>query len=556
MTTFSFQIHPNYRPRQTPKIDRPNSRMYGIVAGMDVEATGHGVCCDVKSLEIIAKLANTHPEGIIGRFGHPGMSENATGRKIQLAYHWRVLKGEKADDPHTYLVHDTQFMAAARTSPAFAQDPVEYIMNMAEQHPRHLGESLVLTGATVWTTKDGQELPTWEEVEDEAGNTYKRTRQRPANALTTVPVLRPTAVHFCDIVSEGAITHTGLFPLASPAFPPDRGGLRGDGGAFTSIFTEETAPNYVLDHLFATVDDLRHRFNIPLAALKPKVKRLLSLYLDSRRAREATANEPKTLDNGLATVHRAVRPASVSHQPSSIVQPIYFSRKEADPMSTRRQRLARQRSDRRRLNDLGNPLSASRELTSQPAAEIQADLTEAEELAFETEESLGHASAILDQAEQMANTMVQSTAALTEAPTLATASQVAHLQSQVDQHTDQLHDLTNHLKKLSELLVKNMELTNALQRNITRAQGEPVITQRVPVLGAAGGFEPGAAWVQLQPPTPGAWAASQQPVSTEQRRVGEITSSREQLPTGLDPDSPEARAIRTQQRRAQQTRQS
>jgi hypothetical protein len=59
--------------------------MYGIVAGMDVEATGHGICCDVKSLELIAQLANQAPEGVSGRFGHPGMSENATGRKGQLA---------------------------------------------------------------------------------------------------------------------------------------------------------------------------------------------------------------------------------------------------------------------------------------------------------------------------------------------------------------------------------------------------------------------------------------------------------------------------------------
>jgi hypothetical protein len=174
MTTISFQIHPSFRPHQQPKIDRPNSRLYGIVAGMGVEATGHGVCCDVKSLELIATLANANQEGISGRFGHPGMSENATGRKVHLAYNWRVLKGEKTGDKHTYLVHDSQFMDAARTSPAFAHDPVEYIMNMAEQHPKHFAESLVLSANQVWTTADGKELPTWEEVEED-GYKYKRT---------------------------------------------------------------------------------------------------------------------------------------------------------------------------------------------------------------------------------------------------------------------------------------------------------------------------------------------------------------------------------------------
>lgn len=537
MPNFSFQIHPSFRPRQTPKIDRPNSRLYGLVAGMDVEATGHGLCCDVKALEQIAALANAHPKGVSGRFGHPGMSENATGRKVQLAYNWRVVKGDKPGDKRTYLLHDAQLMDAARTSPAFAQDPIEYIMRMAEQYPHHFGESLVLSGDAVWTTKDGQELPLWEEVPDEdgeAGETVRRPRQRPTNALTKVPVMRPTAIHFCDFVNDGAITHTGLFPLAATPFPPNGGGLRGGGGAFTSIFTEENSANHLLDHLFATVDDLRHRFNIPLDALTPKVKRLLRLYLDSRRLLDATSE--RTQPTYFQPTHR--NEPMGNQQPAHLYEQMSQLAKDNLPMSTRRQRLARQRSDRQRA------------FAQEPLAP-QTEPTEAEELALETDESLGHASAILDQAEQIANTMVQSTVALTEAPALATAAQVAHLQGQVDQHTDQLHDLTNHLKKLSELLVKNMELTNALQRNITRAQGEPVITQRVPVLGATGAFES----FQFQQPAPGAWAGAQQPVSTEQRRVGELTSSREQLPTGLDPDSPEARAIRTQQRRAQQTRQ-
>ena len=54
--------------------------------------------------------------------------------------------------------------------------------------------------------------------------------------------------------------------------------------------------------------------------------------------------------------------------------------------------------------------------------------------------------------------------------------------------------------------------------------------------------------MQLQQPAPGVWAAAQQPVSTEERRA--------QLPTGLDPASPEARAIQANQRRAAQQRQA
>jgi hypothetical protein len=522
MSTISFQVHPSFRERQPAKIDRPNSRMYGVVAGMDVEATGHGVCCDVKALEQIAQLANQFPEGVSGRFGHPGMSENATGRKVQLAYNWRVLRGEKAGDPHTYLVHDSQFMDAARTSPAFAHDPVEYIMNMAEQHPKHFAESLVLSANQVWTTQDGKELPTWEEVEED-GYKYKRTRKRPENALTKVPVLRPTAVHFCDLVNDGAITHSGLYPMAS--------GLN-DAVLFASIFTEQNGPNYVLDHLFATVDDLRRRFNIPLEGLQPKVRRLLSLYIDSRQAVAETAGHPggsRGID-GVSPVSPPLQP--VFFESAFVRKNAPIARKDKQAMSNQRRQRFSRRERAHGASERGKPL-----------VEAAVELSENEELAAEAEAALDQASAMLSQAEQMANSMVQSTVALQDTPALASAAQVAHLQEQVDQHTDQLHELTGHLKKLSELLVKNMEMTSALQRNLSRANGDPVVTHRVPVLGATGAFE----GFQFQQPAPGAWAAGQQPTSVEQRR--------EQLPAGLDPESAEARAIRVQQRRAAQQRQ-
>jgi hypothetical protein len=412
-----------------------------------------------------------------------------------------VLKGEKAGDSRTYLVHDSQFMDAARTSPAFAHDPVEYIMNMAEQHPRHFAESLVLSATSVWTTKDGKELSIWEEAEDADGYKTKRTRKRPDNALTNVPVLRPTAVHFCDLVNDGAITHSGLYPMAA-------GG--GDGLAFASIFTEENGANHLLDHLFATVDDLRRRYNISLEVLQPKVKRLLALYIDSRRAQEAPAEEQA------GTV---------------AAQPVFFTRKDENFMSNRRQRSFRRQERARRAPE------------QQPLVDATVELSENEAMAAEADAALDQASVMLSQAEQMANSMVQSTVALQDTPALASAAQVAHVQEQLDQHTDQLHELTSHLKRLSELLVKNMELTSALQRNLARANGDTVVTHRVPVLGATGGLE----GFQFQQPAPGAWAAGQQPISTDQRR--------DQVPAGVDPESAEARAIRIQQRRAAQQRQ-
>ena len=158
-------------------------------------------------------------------------------------------------------------------------------------------------------------------------------------------------------------------------------------------------------------------------------------------------------------------------------------------------------------------------------------------LSQEADETLEHSTVILRQAEQLAQLMTQSGVAMQEGPALASSEQVAHLQEQLDQNTDQIHELTSQLKRLSELLVRNMELTAILQRNLARTNGEPVITQRV----TAWGLNPLENGFQFAHPQPAAnWGLTP---------VAGIDERRQKL--AVDEESPEGRAIRAQQRRAQ-----
>lgn len=511
--TFRFQIHPQFRPIQKPQIDHTNARIYGVVAAMNVEATGHGVCCDHKALELLAALGNGHAKGVPGRFGHPGISENATGRKVQMATNWRVVRkaavidgkpfGGTHGEPQefSYLLHDAELIEAARTSPAFAQDPVAYILQIAESHPQQFAESMVLRATLVWTTADGKEVPVYEtdgtDGTDEQGAAVVRRNPRPNNALTKVPVLRPFELIAVDFVNEGALTHTGLFPMSEGA----------GAGPCVNIFTPQAGASFYVQQLFETVDELRQRFHIPLEVLPQKVERLLRLYTDSRR-------NPRVN-------HLTGSAFSVGAVPDTAHTPILLGKGANMSRRTRRQQ------QRQVQAGAGQEQAFSGEGTSAGDSAM---------LSQEADETLEHSTAILRQAEQLAQLMTQSGVAMQEGPGLASSEQVGHLQEQLDQNTDQIHELTSQLKRLSELLVRNMELTAILQRNITRTNGEPVITQRV----TAGGLNPLEQGLQFAHPQPAAsWGLTP---------VAGIDERRQKL--AVDEDGPEGRAIRAQQRRA------
>ena len=188
-----FRTNTSYQS-DTVNIDRDHGLIRNMVAMQVGEARGQGLWADRRTLEMMAELS-AQKRNIKGRFGHPGMSENETGKQISTSQNFRV-EGDK-------LVHDWYVHEPGRKSPVFSQDPIEYIFSVAEDDPTQLGESVVIHQDLVWTLDDGTELSLY----DDDG----AKRSKPENSLTPLPVIRPIKFHFVDIVSEGALTPDGMF---------------------------------------------------------------------------------------------------------------------------------------------------------------------------------------------------------------------------------------------------------------------------------------------------------------------------------------------------------
>lgn len=209
-----------------------------------VEALGHGLSTDQRTIEMMAELAATRSKPIRARFGHPGISEQSMGRQIANTGNYRVVGNQ--------LLYDMQLIDAARTSPAFAQDPIEYILRMAAEYPADIATSVVISTGAVWVLPDGTEI-------DAFGESGDRMR-RPEKATSKYPVMRPVYFHYTDLVQEGAVTHDGLFSQ--------------------KLFN--TGASSYAEQLFKLADQWRLAYNIPLDQLPKKLNQLLVAYTHSR----------------------------------------------------------------------------------------------------------------------------------------------------------------------------------------------------------------------------------------------------------------------------------
>lgn len=250
-------------PVTQPKIDRKSLTIRGVTAMQSgVEALGHGCMTDDKTLEMMLELAQANPKGFFRqRFGHPGISENAAGKQVAQAHNFTIKNGN--------LIHDSKLLESSRKSPAFAQDPIDFLLTVAEKEPSMFGESVVIDADTVWTLDDGRELPRWPrrdengKVVGEEGVIRETGSNRPINALTPLPVLRPTEFYYVDFVSEGALTHEGLFPE----------GMQRLFASGVNAYAEE---------LFSLVDNWIEAYGIPLEQLPKKCDQLLTAYMHQR----------------------------------------------------------------------------------------------------------------------------------------------------------------------------------------------------------------------------------------------------------------------------------
>lgn len=283
-----------FAPQQAPggavafTVDRENNVIRNVVAMQaGVEALGHGLQTDMRTIQMIADITQADGKSRRQRFGHPGVSEAMTGKQVSNASNFRIVGNN--------LVHDSYFLESARKSPAFAKDPVDFIMTVAEQSPADFAESVVMQVYTVWVLVDGTEIA----AEDEYGEPLG---ERPLNATSEYPIIRPVELNYVDWVNEGALTHSGLFGKKEKFF--------------------NTGVNSYAEELFAFVDEFRTAYNIPLSEIPKKTTQMLEAYL----AQRGKQNMAKTIAAG-------VSPAKINQVKAQLAQPVATNTQEAQPVT-------------------------------------------------------------------------------------------------------------------------------------------------------------------------------------------------------------------------------
>lgn len=234
--TFMFRSLP-LRAAPVVSVDREQHVIYGVSAAQAVEALGHDLILDGKTIGQVVEHGNAARNGVKSRFTHPGLSADGLGKHLGRLRNFRQ-EGDKA-------LADLYITDSAFRSPS--GDLGTYVMDMAEFDPDMFGMSMVVTGARVWVLADGRE------VEADRGD-------RPLTATTELPVLRIQQLHAVDAVDEPAANRDGLFAarnmwatnsLSQEAFDDIDEYLRGAG------VTPQRAFQFVLSYFEARGVDVK-----------------------------------------------------------------------------------------------------------------------------------------------------------------------------------------------------------------------------------------------------------------------------------------------------------
>lgn len=168
------------------RVDREQHVIFGVSAMQAVEALGHRLMVDAKSLEQFVALGNAAAHGLKSRFTHPGLSADGLGKHLGRVRNFRV-EGDKA-------VGDLYLSETAAKSPH--GDLRAYVESLAEEDPEAFGLSVVVDGYGAWQLSDGTEA---------------NDDEKPATAIGKYPALRVTAAYAVDAVDEPAANRDGLF---------------------------------------------------------------------------------------------------------------------------------------------------------------------------------------------------------------------------------------------------------------------------------------------------------------------------------------------------------
>lgn len=216
---------------------------------------------DLTTLHQMQDLGNAKQRGILMHFGHPGASDNAMGYQVARGKNFRVV-GDR-------LVHDAELILHAKRSPVFSQDPLEYIMRMAEDYPNDIAESVVINGTKVWVLDDESEVDFYKE--DKA---LEYDGDRPVRAIHDYPVLRIEKFHNVDFVIQGNLTPGGIHHQ------------------FAQAMFDETSVHGDLFELFNMADETRQRYDIPIEDIPSKIVQLGNSYLNKIGSEERITMDP------------------------------------------------------------------------------------------------------------------------------------------------------------------------------------------------------------------------------------------------------------------------
>ncbi len=215
-----------------PAIDREAGIIRGVSAMQAVEALGHGVMADGKTLDQVAALGNAAKSGVKVRFTHPGMCSDGMGKMLGRMRDFRI-EGDK-------VVGDLHLADSAAKTPD--GDLRGYVLDLAEEDPTAFGMSVVIAGDHAWQMADGSEM-----IADE----------KPKGAVGNLPRLRVSKLYAADVVDEPAANRDGLFSAA-----------------FSGTSNEAAA------EVFALFDQARDRFGMSLE----KAKDFAARYFVARQA--------------------------------------------------------------------------------------------------------------------------------------------------------------------------------------------------------------------------------------------------------------------------------
>jgi hypothetical protein len=395
-------------------------------------ALGHNVMADEKTLELAAEIGNgrnsaageNRVKRVRQRFGHPSISADGTGRTIGALQNFRVKDGK--------LLHDTQFYDAAKLSPAFSGDVVEYVFRMAEEAPESLNESAVIEAALVWVNQYGDET---ELTDAEYQGLDWGPVEPPEWATTEYPLLRPVDMNHIDLVSDGALTDS----LFSSEVEAER--------FFSAAFSGHSSAYGA--ELFDLIDRFRDEFGLTLAEIETKGIEIITRYVFARR-NHTNGIEGETIMP--SRTKKNVSQMAFEQDSGAVVETVDENADAAiiDETAT----TVNEVEEVEDVESIEDSAEAPDETT------VEDDLDEIEAIMADTDDDEDEA----------------------ESPETVEALNV--IQDQVVELSKVVKKQDIRIERVTKLLLEQANQLQAIGRNIRRIDGERVTTQRVPLVNA------------------------------------------------------------------------